>query len=129
LVDLVDALHEAIHQRQGSGVARDVLGKLAVHTRIHFAVEESRMRILGYPDSQEHKAQHGELIQSMLELQQKFVSGAAIGFELTHFLKIWLTRHIMENDQRYGQYVVETGAKVRFKQKSWAGSLWDHLHV
>ncbi len=128
LVDLINEMHEAIHQRHGSGVVRDVLSKLAEYTKIHFAVEESLMRILGYPDYEEHKAQHQELIHSMMDLQQKVDSGkTAIGFELMHFLKIWLTNHIMESDQEYGEYFVEAGVMPRFKKKSWAGRLWDHL--
>ncbi|MEW8498684.1 MAG: hemerythrin domain-containing protein, partial [Candidatus Thiodiazotropha taylori] len=46
LVDLVNKMHEAIHQRHGSDVVKSILGDLAEYTRIHFAVEESLMRIL-----------------------------------------------------------------------------------
>ncbi len=130
LVDLVNEMHEAIHQRRGSDVVRDVLTKLAEYTKIHFAVEESLMRILGYQGYEEHKDQHEELIHNMMDLQQKVDSGrTAIGFELMHFLKIWLTKHIMESDQQYSQHFVDAGVKARFKKKTWAGRLWDHLHV
>ena len=130
LVGLVNQMHEAIHERHGSDVVRGILTKLADYTKIHFAVEESLMRILGYPGYDEHKVQHEELIHSMLDLQEKVDSGkTAIGFELMHFLKIWLTKHIMESDQDYGSYFVEAGIKAKFKKKSWAGRLWDHLHL
>ncbi len=130
LVGLVNEMHEAIHQRHGSGVVREVLTKLAEYTKIHFAVEESLMRILGYPGYEEHKAQHEELIASMLELQRKVDSGkTAIGFELMHFLKIWLTKHIMESDQQYAQFFVDAGAKPKLRKRSWAGRLWEHLHI
>jgi len=130
LVDLVNEMHEAIHARQGSEVVQDVLGKLADYTKIHFAVEESLMRILGYPGYEEHKAQHEELIHTMADLQHKVQTGkTAIGFELMHFLKIWLTKHIMESDMQYGEYFVEAGLKPKFRKKSWATKLWDHLHL
>jgi hemerythrin len=130
LVELVNEMHDAIHQRRGSEVVRHVLGRLAEYTKIHFAVEESLMRILGYPGYEEHKVQHEELVRSMLDLQRKVATGkTAIGFELMHFLKIWLTKHIMESDQQYGQFFVNAGVKTRFKRRSWAGRLWDHLHV
>lgn len=130
LVDLVNEMHEAIHQRHGSDVVRKVLGRLADYTKIHFAVEESLMRILGYPGYEEHKDQHEELVRNMLDLQHKVDTGkTAIGFELMHFLKIWLTKHIMESDQQYGQYFVDAGVKPKFKRRSWAGRLWDHLHL
>jgi hemerythrin len=129
LVDLVNEMHDAIHARHGSEVVQDVLGKLADYTKIHFAVEESLMRILGYPGYEEHKAQHEELIHSMVDLQHKVQTGkTAIGFELMHFLKIWLTKHIMESDMQYSDYFLEAGLKRKFKKKTWSAKLWDHLH-
>jgi hemerythrin len=125
LVDLINEMHDAIHQRHGSEVVRDVLNKLAEYTKIHFAVEESLMRILGYPDYEPHKAQHEKLIASMEELQHKVETGkTAIGFELMHFLKVWLTKHIMESDMNYSGFFLKAGAKPKLKKKSWTSRLW-----
>jgi hemerythrin len=129
LVDLVNQMHDAIRERHSSDVVRGILDRLAEYTRIHFAVEESLMRILGYPEYEEHKAQHEELIQSVADLQHKVAAGqTAIGFELMHFLKVWLTRHIMESDQKYSEHFLTTGAKSKLKKKSWASRLWEGLH-
>lgn len=130
LVELINEMHEAIHERHGSEAVRDVLSKLADYTKIHFAVEESLMRILGYPDYEGHKAQHEALIKNVIDLQRKVDSGhTAIGFELMHFLKVWLTRHIMESDQQYGHFFMEAGVKAKLRKRSWANRIWDHLHV
>lgn len=129
LVGLVNEMHDAIHRRQGSEVVRDVLRKLADYTRIHFAVEESLMRILGYPGYEAHKLLHEQLIAHMMELQHKVDTGkTAIGFELMHFLKVWLTKHIMESDREYGHFFIQAGARPKLKKKSWTSRLWDHLH-
>jgi hemerythrin len=128
LVALVNKMHEAIHQRHGSDAVRGVLAELADYTRIHFAVEESLMRILGYPEYEAHKEQHEELVAHMQELQGKVDTGkVAIGFELMHFLKVWLTKHIMESDREYGAYFIETGAKPQLTKRSWASRMWDHV--
>lgn len=128
LVDLVNEMHEAIHQRHGSDVVMEILAKLADYTRIHFAVEESLMRILHYPGYEEHKAEHAELIDHLKELQEKVRTGkTAIGFELMHFLKVWLTKHILGSDMEYADYFIESGLKPMSKKKSWAARLWDHL--
>lgn len=130
LIALVNEMHEAVHTRRGSDVVRGVLSKLVGYTRIHFAVEESLMRILGYPGYDEHKEQHEELIGNLYDLQQKVETGEmAIGFELMHFLKIWLTKHIMESDQQYAEFFINAGVKLRLKKKSWASRIWDHLHA
>jgi len=128
LVDLINEMHEAIHQRHGSEVVQDVLGRLADYTKIHFAVEESLMRILGYPDYEAHKAQHEKLVEAMHDLQDKVKSGkTSIGFELMHFLKIWLTKHIMESDRNYSGFFLASGAKQKLKKKGWTARLWEGL--
>jgi len=128
LVDLINEMHTAIQERRGSEAVQHVLSKLADYTRIHFAVEESLMRLLGYPGYDEHKAKHEELIAHMVELQEKVASGkTAISFELMHFLKLWLTKHIMESDKEYSSFFLNAGAGVKLKKRSWASRLWDHL--
>lgn len=125
LVNLVNQMHEAIHKRQGSKVVQDILAELIEYTRIHFAVEESLMRILNYPGYEEHHAQHAELVDHAIELQQKVESGkTAIGFELMHFLKTWLTRHILEEDMQYSGFFLAAGAKPKLYRKSWVRKLW-----
>ena len=87
------------------------------------------MRILGYPDYEAHKAQHEALIESVVELQQKVETGkTAIGFELMHFLKLWLAKHIMESDKNYSGFFLESGAKAKLKKKSWTSRFWHGLH-
>jgi hemerythrin len=125
LVELVNRMHEAIHKRHGSDVVKGILAELAEYTRIHFAVEESLMRILNYPDYENHKVVHEELLQHVVELQEKVESGkVSIGFELMHFLKTWLTKHIMEEDMNYSGFFLEAGAKPKLAKKTWISRLW-----
>lgn len=129
LVGLVNEMHDAIRLHHSSDVVHGILGKLAEYTRIHFAVEESLMRILDYPDYEAHKTQHEGLIQAVQDLQEKVNTGkASVGFELMHFLKVWLTKHIIESDKEYGTYFLSSGAKPKLKKKSWAARLWQGIH-
>jgi hemerythrin len=126
LVDLVNQMHEAIHQRHGSDVVIDILNQLTDYTRIHFAVEESLMRILNYPGYEDHRDVHEELVQHIVELQEKVASGkTSIGFELMHFLKVWLTKHILEEDMAYSGFFLAAGAKPKLEKKSWVSRLWS----
>ena len=125
LVGLVNRMHQAIHERHGSDVVKGILAELADYTRIHFAVEESLMRIFGYPGYEEHKEMHEELLQNVHELQEKVESGkTAIGFELMHFLRNWLTKHIMDEDMQYSGYLIAAGAQPHVQKKSWIKRLW-----
>ncbi|MEJ2404650.1 MAG: bacteriohemerythrin [Candidatus Thiodiazotropha sp.] len=125
LVELVNQMHEAIHERHGSDVVKSILNDLAEYTRIHFAVEESLMRILNYPGYENHKEIHEELLESVTELQEKVATGkTSIGFELMHFLKTWLTKHIMEEDMQYSGFFLKAGAQPKLGKKGWIQRLW-----
>ena len=64
----------------------------------------------------------------MVELTEKVDSGrTAIGFELMHFLKVWLTKHIMESDKHYGYHFLSSGINPTLQKKSWVSRMWDHL--
>ncbi len=120
LVDILNEFHDAIQQHKGTDVASAILERLADYTRIHFAVEESIMRLLAYPDYRAHKALHDELIEQLMELAVKFAAGKkSVNFELLHFLRIWLTRHIQEDDMAYRDHFLRHGvvAKADEEQK------------
>lgn len=128
LINLINQMHEAIHKRQGSGAVRIILSELIEYTRIHFSVEESLMRILNYSGYEEHHEQHQELLKHVVELQEKVASGkTSISFELMHFLKTWLTRHILEEDMQYSGFFLAAGAQPQLKKKSWVKRLWGNL--
>ncbi len=129
LVGLINRMHDAIHQRHGSDVVEGILTELAEYTRIHFAVEESLMRILNFPGYEEHHDLHEELIRQIGDLQKKIATGKhAIGFELMHFLKVWLSRHIMEEDMQYGGFFLAAGANPKLGNRSWVKRLWSSIH-
>ena len=125
LVDLLNQVHEAIQQRHGVEVTNKIVERLGEYTRIHFAVEESLMRILHYPEYERHKDEHDRLIEQLNGLRAKIEEGKnSISFELAHFLKVWLTKHIMESDMRYSPYFLEQGIKPELSKKSWTQKLW-----
>lgn len=127
LVGLVNDMHRAIHEHHGSDTARNILEQLGDYTRVHFAVEESLMRIFDYPGYEEHKKQHEELIAQFRASQDKVRSGTAkISFELLHFLKLWLSQHILESDKEYAPHMLNLGARAKSAQSSWFSRLWHH---
>ena len=129
LVGLINEMHDAIQNRHGAAVADDILRRLRDYTVIHFAVEESLMRIFDYPEYEDHKSSHEYLIEQVRSLQHKVESGShSISFELMHFLRTWLTKHIMEEDKRYEQHFLNHGVKPQVTRKPWLHRVWSHLH-
>ncbi len=129
LVDLLNEVHEAIQQGRTLEVTKSIIERLDEYTRVHFAVEESLMRILHYPDYERHKEEHDKLIEQLRELRAKLDSGkGAIGFDLALFLKGWLTKHIMEGDKRYAPYFLSQGIQPEWaKGSSWVQRFWRSL--
>jgi hemerythrin len=112
LVGLLNQLNNAIRERRGSAAVRKTLDELVDYTRTHFAVEERMMTEAGYPEHAEHKVHHEALIDQIRALQQKLDSGeAAVTFELLHFLRVWLIRHIAESDKRFGAWYLENATR------------------
>lgn len=132
LVDILNEFNEALHQHQGTEKASIILERLADYTRIHFAVEESIMRLLDYPDYQPHKALHDELIAQLMDLAVKFAAGKkSVNFELLHFLKRWLTHHIQEEDMAYKEHFlshgVVAGTETRSDDQGALKKVWSRL--
>jgi hemerythrin len=125
LVDLLNELNSAIVEHHGNAAVGEMLSRLEEYTRIHFTVEESLMRVLGYPALAEHKREHAQLVEQLGALRTRFDAGkTALGFELMHFLKLWLTKHIMESDQDYARWIAGSGSAGRLRRRSWRARLF-----
>lgn len=108
LVHLFNELTAAIQEKSAGTAVITILNRLSEYTRVHCSVEESMMRLLGYPDYEAHKKCHKELIEQLNELQGKvFQKQKAV--ELLHFLKLWLVKHIQEKDGQYAKHFFEHG--------------------
>ncbi|MDR2240399.1 MAG: bacteriohemerythrin [Zoogloeaceae bacterium] len=116
LVSLLNELHSAVYEHHGSEACNMILNRLIEYTRIHFTTEESVMRLLLYPEFEHHKMEHDALTNQVIKFQTRLVSGqTSMSFQLLHFLKVWLTKHIQESDRRCGAYLLERGVAA-----SWA---------
>jgi hemerythrin len=54
--------------------------------------------------------------------------GASISFASMRFLKVWLAKHIMVSDQRYGESFIAAGSRPRLNRMSWTARLAGHLY-
>ena len=113
LINMINALNDAML----TGSSNELLGKiftgLAAYTQKHFAYEENMFAEYGYPNSQEHKRQHSELIAQVVELKENFMENpqGTISADLMLFLKRWLTNHILRTDKEYTEFLISKGVK------------------
>ena len=87
--------------------AREVLARLLSLTMKHFQEEEDRMLKAKYPYFKEHQRAHQDLLKSVDGLVREYMHtpNPETAAHLSTFLKVWLTRHILGSDKKYGPYL------------------------
>ncbi len=128
LVGLLNRMFEAVVERSDHVVVHEILNELIQYTVIHFAVEESLMRIFNYPEYEIHKAHHEDLKIQVLELQNRLKnSHEPVSMDVLHFLRNWLRKHILIEDHKLGPFFMSKGLESHWSQRSWSGKIWDSI--
>ena len=110
LIDLINALHDAMSKGQAKAVIGKVLGELISYCASHFATEERLFDQHGYPDTADHKDKHHKMTAKVLALQQQFDQGkATITLDVMEFLQQWLDKHILGTDKKYAPFLNSKG--------------------
>jgi hemerythrin-like metal-binding protein len=106
LVSIFNILNHSVTERESPEYLAAVLEELINCTVWHFSHEERLMLKYGYEESEEHKAEHQELIKSAKKLQQEILQAdKPVADEQVDFLENWLTEHILTADMRLGSYL------------------------
>ncbi|GAA5316116.1 MAG: hemerythrin family protein [Candidatus Pelagadaptatus aseana] len=105
LFDLIDQIETC------AGDGR-VFARLQQYAENHFALEETYMEILDYPDRVAHIEAHNKF---RVELDQMVASHRdfddTLRASLSLFLSEWLTRHIYGVDKKFEAFVLASKAK------------------
>jgi len=110
LVELINALHQAMMSRRGKESLGGVLASRIKYTKSHFATEEGLLRANEYPDLVNHKAEHERFTQTIVDFQGRFQRNeVAMTIDVMEFLKDWLVKHIMGVDKRYVPHLSARG--------------------
>jgi hemerythrin len=120
LINLINQLYEALAAKQHREQVAQILEELVDYTLIHFAVEETLMRLFDYPEYAQHKQSHDGIAQQVREFQRAFRAGQAhLDMELLMFLKNWLTEHISKVDKRYAGHLSGHGVMGGWLRRFW----------
>lgn len=122
LVDMLNEMHWAIRDHKGSTIGREILNQLLDYTHFHFESEEKMMRELNYPGYDNHVIEHKQLVEELRILIHRVDErGGSIGFELMHFLRMWLSKHIINSDKEYVEYFHKMDMLPHIKDGTWIG--------
>ena len=112
LFRMVNDLHDAMQQKRTREAIGQILKGLADYTVNHFADEEKAFAQARYPDEQQHKRLHKDLVDQVVTLIGKFQSGETVlSQDVIEFLQGWLVNHIKGQDKLYGPHLIKNGVK------------------
>ena len=107
---LLERLRVAVGKHYGYAT-NAILDELAIETRIHFAVEESLMRMLSFPDVETHVIEHQSLTQQ-LERFRKRAQDFEVADELAAFTLQWLNEHVDRFDREFVEHFLRAGVSA-----------------
>ena len=112
LIEMVNDLHDSMKVGKGKEALGKILKSLIQYTAMHFSSEERLMKQHNYPDYEQHKKEHNQLVMKVQDVQKKYLEGSAIlSQEVMNFLKEWLRNHIQGEDKKYGIFFNSIGVK------------------
>lgn len=112
LIEYINDLHEAMKTGKAKEVMGGIIQNLIKYTTSHFSLEEKHMSEQKYPGYLEHKKEHQEFTNKVLEFQKSFNNGStSVSIDILNFLRDWLLHHIAISDQKYAPYLNEKGIK------------------
>jgi len=110
LVDYINRLFDAERTGQADKELNILLDKLIDYTRYHFSFEENLMKQNDYPGLAAHKSAHDALVAQINDVRTKMEKGqAGLSNHVFHFLKDWLTNHILGEDKKFGSHFARKG--------------------
>jgi hemerythrin len=111
LFDLINDFYANIDLQSNNDLILKLVHGMKNYTIFHFNEEEDFMKQNKYENYEEHKKEHQEFINKVLELEKKIQSGKIIvSYEITSFLKDWIKKHILSTDMKYSDFFIKHGA-------------------
>ncbi len=84
----------------------EVLADLYGHSFSHFNYEEALMQVTGFPDAQEHRQEHQEIIKCLNDLleQSTTQSGQSLGHDIIEIINDGIIRHTDNLDREFSTW-------------------------
>ena len=113
---MLERLRDATDKRYGHAT-NVILAELHVQTRINFAVEESLMRLLSFPETSAHVSEHRHLTEQLEEFVQRS-QDFDVSDGLSSFIQCWLIDHINNYDRKFVAHFLSKGVDPMAVSKS-----------
>lgn len=109
LLGMINQLQTAAHYQTDDALIESTLNELIEYTKYHFSREEQLMEKNNYPDYEEHKKQHEQMVNQVTQFINEYrVDKTRTIDNVVMYLKTWLVNHINGSDQKYTPYMKDT---------------------
>jgi hemerythrin-like metal-binding protein len=110
IVQMVNDLNRSLEEGRNDAELKNLFAALLAYTATHFATEEALMARYGYPQVDEHKKQHVNLVHELQVIAAEFNQGAEL--RLLQSIKDWLLGHIQHADKPLGAYLTSLSTTI-----------------
>jgi hemerythrin len=105
IIELINAMFELIRDKSDMETVEKLLDELLMYTQYHFDNEEKAMEETNYPGLVEHRDEHEKLKTEAVNFKSQLKEDSENGTKnFYHFLRDWLTKHILECDMKYAKH-------------------------
>ncbi|MBK8806281.1 MAG: hemerythrin family protein [Bacteroidales bacterium] len=112
LIGMISEFYEMIKNKSANDLVSKLIKNMKEYTVIHFSHEEKYFEQYNYIHKDEHIKEHKLFVEKVKDLETRYNAGKVIlSFEITNFLKTWLTNHIQVTDKKYSDFLISKGAK------------------
>lgn len=106
LVSMINELHDSMKAGASTETCHKILKEVVEYTDYHFKTEERLFEQYNYADKVSHIKEHNDLRAKAVDHLNHYKEKPLMSsLEVMSFLKEWLNHHILEVDQKYGQYL------------------------
>lgn len=110
LFDLINDFYANIDKQSNNNLILKLVSGMKNYTIYHFNEEEEYMKLYKYENYEQHKREHQEFINKVIDLEKKIQAGKIIiSYEITSFLKDWIKNHIQNTDKKYSDFFIKHG--------------------
>ena len=106
LAEIISSIKVAVARDRGWSDLHLAIVRLADYVRIHFAVEESLMRVHDYHRLDEHTDEHRQFSLKLAQLQELSLKSAVTEGTIA-FLHEWWDKHIRTSDKAYALHFLK----------------------
>jgi len=111
LINMLCEFYDSIRDDR-EGTFKKLLQGLADYTVYHFATEETYMKDFEFAGTDAHIREHRMFVEKVREVQERLDAGKlVVTFEITNFLRDWVSNHILGTDRKYSKCFVDHGLR------------------